>query len=193
MKRLLFSFTLVLVVTAGSASAQIQQAGVAVGNRVRLVIVDSVDSEGYARMSARAGTIARLDENSVTLRSDNVVGRIPRAADSLPIPVNQISYGARFSGLKRHPVVGGIAGFAVGAVTGFIIASAGTGPGAMTCRDIGGSQFCSPNNEKDKRLDWAGIFGGSGVVIGAGIGYLCRTEQWTTIQLGSLRLRPGVR
>jgi len=192
MKRLLVSLLPAILSTPHVAPAQASRSPFESGTRVRLFVVDTINqASGEIRYTYPAGRIAGFASGSLILRSDSTINRPGDAADTLRIPVTHIGSVEAFTGLKRHAVLGAIVGLVVGGTAGYIVGQPSYGhryvcdPITFRCQTV----VAHP----DKRLSTGGSYGGLGALAGAGVGYLIRTEQWSRVDVGQLRLQLGLR
>ena len=186
MKRVLRVVLILTSCIAPVLSAQRLERSFQAGTRVRLIVVDTVNTTtGDLRYSYPEGMIARVDDRSLVLRPDTSFAKRFAVADTLRVPVSNITYAQAFTGMKRHAVHGAIAGLVVGAAVGYLAGDSGRGAG-QSCTVIGGSTFCNTTaGTADKRPTSAAMFGALGLFAGAGVGYLLRYEGWRRIDAGA--------
>jgi hypothetical protein len=188
MKRLFLLIVLVILSAPNAASAQRQQSIIHAGTRVRLVVADTIDAAtANISYTTPVGTVTGLDDRFLTLRLNRGIGAVASTPDTVTVPIRKIVSGTAFTGMRRHSAHGAIVGVVVGAITGFIVGNGG-GDAARRCVDIGGTLICGNSaGRADKRATDAAIGAGIGVLAGAGVGHLVRTEVWTKLNVASLR------
>lgn len=185
---------LVALFKANAAIAQRPEPRLQSGTRVRLIVLDTVDdATGEPRYIYPAGTIAGFDPGSLILRPGSSIGQTANAADTLRIPVTNITSGEALTGRKRHTVHGAIAGLMIGAMAGYALAQQ-AGGGERNCVVVVGPVFCNtlPQRE-DTRLTRSAAFAGIGALAGATVGHFIQTERWAVIDVANLRLQFGLR
>lgn len=180
------------LVAGGAAAAQGSPSPIQSGSRVRLFVVDTVRPTGDLHYTYPEGTVLRVDERALVLRPDSG-GAAANAVDTVRVPLSNIGSVETFGGRKRHAVIGGAAGLVVGGVVGLIFGNPAYGGGEQ-CYTVAGSQFCGTSaRHGDTQGLHAAKFGAIGAVAGAVLGHFVTTERWTEIDLGSLRVQPGIR
>ena len=190
MKSLLLPLLPAILSTTHIAAAQRTGAAVALGTRVRLFVVDTINqASGELRFAYPAGRIAGFDNGSLILRSDSSINRTAHVADSLRVPMTNIGHAEAFTGMKRHPVRGALIGLVLGGTIGYVAGHPAYG-GGYSCYEIAGSQFCGTSTvHPETQLRSGASFGGLGALVGGGFGYLIRTEHWSEIDIGQLRFQ----
>lgn len=194
MKRLLLTLLPAMLSMSQRAAAQDSATAVPAGARVRFFVIDTVDAgSGQLRYTYPAGTLVAFDSRALVLRSDSANAREPHAGDTLRVPVTNVYSGEEFAGMKRHPIEGGVIGLVVGGFVGLIAGDHAYGRTA--CAQVADIQFCSTGapTKGDTRRKYIEEYGGASTIAGAAIGYFVRTERWSSIDIGRLRLQVGLR
>lgn len=125
-----------------------------------------------ARLRLTAPSVARRPLVGQLVRQNDVALEIRRAdGSSASVPIGSIAKLQVSSGRKRHTLAGAFGGAALG--VGFTLI-------ALRCKHPG---FC------DDDFTNAGlvVFGGGGAALGAVVGTVVRTEEWTTVSLPAPR------
>jgi hypothetical protein len=161
---------------------------------VRLFVVDTINkASGELRYTYPVGRITGYEAGSLILQSETGVDRPADLAGTLRVPVAHIGSAEVFTGMKRHAVRGAVIGLVVGGTVGFLSGEAGYG-GGYDCYQVADSQFCGTSaRHSDTRLRNSSLVGGLGALAGAAAGYFIRTERWSEVSIGQLRLQVGVR
>lgn len=192
MKRL-FVLGLAVLFSTRTGLAQANGSSVRVGDRVRLLVVDTVNaSAGDIRYSNPTGTISAFGDGTLLLAPDST-GRHAGEPGSVRVSATNVSFAEKLVGHRRHFLEGAAAGLVLGAAAGYIGGNGG-GEGGQSCSTIGGVQFCNDSpGRADQRTRSAAKWGGAGAVAGALVGYFVRTERWSRLDVGALRLQLSVR
>ena len=192
MKRLLLTFLPAVLSLSHVASGQSSAAAVSTGARVRLFVVDTLDANsGELKYTRPAGRVVALDGGSLVLQSDTTDGEGTVAGDTVRVPVMHIGTAEAYTGLKRHPIVGAAIGLVTGSFVGFVAGDHAAG--RIACAPIGSFCVTGAPTSPDTRARYAAEYGGAAALVGGIIGYVIRTERWSQIDIGRLRLQAGIR
>jgi hypothetical protein len=139
------------------------------GVRVRVTTARGRKAEGSIR-----GTLVALNDDLMTVLIDEGRGSAP-----LQIPIRTVSKVEVSRGRKGHALVGAIAGLLGGAAVGVAFAPAGGSAGCTVDRP-----YCGESLTPGAALAAAAV----GLPLGALVGHLIRTEQWSPVDVHALEI-----
>lgn len=192
MRRLLL---LLLTVPLAHAASQETAPLLRPGALVRFVRMDTVDrATGEVRFTYPEGRLESADARSLLLRPASASSTQAVAQEPVRVPVMGVIRVESFSGLQRHAVAGALLGLTLGAATGYLTTHSDDSEGRGKCANVS-FLFCSapsPSGNPIPSASRAARIGATGMVAGALVGYLIRTERWTQIDLEAFQRRFGI-